>query len=139
MSFIDVPIVIREGGVGEILLGSYQSRHFDQNDLTMLVTASGQLAATLEKSILYTQTDETLRRRVEQLLALTRVSRELFTHLDLEHPVQLIYRELLNTTQSECGTLAIFDQGDISTKPSEFLIQIGDEIGESLSYLEQSC
>jgi PAS domain S-box-containing protein len=136
-SFIDVPIVIREGGVGEILLGSHKKNHFDQNDLTMLVTAAGQLAATLEKSILYTQTDETLRRRVEQLLALTRVARELNTHLDLEHPLKLIFRELLGTTQSQCGMLAIFDLDKDPTEPLEILVRIGEATDNSLTSLEQ--
>jgi GAF domain-containing protein len=136
-SFIAVPIVIRQGGVGEILLGSGDEVFFDQNDLTMLVTAAGQLAGTLEKSILYTQTDETLRRRVEQLLAMTRVARELNTHLDLEHPLNLIYRELLSTTQSQCGKLILFNFDENSAEHLEVLVQLGEVSEESLSNVEQ--
>ena len=136
-SAIIVPIVIREHGIGEVLLGSRETDFFDRSDLIQVSTTASQLAAAVEKSTLYTQTDESLRRRVDQLLALTRVSRELNTNLKLEYLLQLVYDELLNTTQASCGTISLYELVDRSVEKPRMLLSLGDPAGEQLSALER--
>lgn len=136
-SAIIVPIVIREHGIGELMLGSRSKDFFDRSDLILISTTASQLAAAVEKSTLYTQTDESLRRRVEQLLALTRVSRELNTNLKLESLLQLVYDELLHTTQAGCGTISLFELQDRSTGKPRLLLSLGDPAETELSHLEQ--
>jgi len=77
-----------------------------------VVTAGGQLASAIEQSILYSQTDQNLRQRLDQLTALTRLSRELNTTLQLEPLLQRIYDEALHTTDADCGTILLFDLGE---------------------------
>ena len=84
VSVISVPLIMRDVGIGELWLCSRQDGAFDQGDLQVVATAAGQLAGVVEQSYLGAQTDERLRQRVEQLTALTRVSRELSTSRDME-------------------------------------------------------
>lgn len=135
-SLIDVPLILREVGIGEVLLGSRAMNFFDRNDLGLVSTTASQLAAAIERSSLYTQTDESLRGRVEQLTALNRISRELNSTLDLTHLLQIVYDEVLLTTQASCGTISLLDIHEKSSSPARILLSIGDSTGEELSSLE---
>jgi len=127
-SVIDVPLTVRNQGVGEIILCNNSPQFFDRNDLSLVATTAGQMAAAIERSSLYTQTDESLRRRVEQLTALTRISRELNTTLELKSLLQLVYDELLRTTQADCGTILLFNIGEQVSDRSDILLAIGDVV-----------
>ncbi len=108
-SMIAVPLVTRDQSVGEMWLGSRETGFFDQADIQVMITAGGQLAAVIEQSHLTTQTDESLRRRVDQLSALMRISRELSTVLDLPYLLRLVHSEALRITGADCGTIVLFD------------------------------
>lgn len=136
-SAMGVPIVVRDRGVGEVILGSQQVDFFERSDLSLVSTMTSQLASAIEKSTLYMQTDETLRRRVDQLLALTRVSREMNTSLVLEAVLRLVYDELLNITGASCGTIMLFEMVDERVVEPKVMLFIGDEPSETLSPLEQ--
>ncbi len=83
VSLVAVPLIVRDIGIGEIWLCSHRDGAFDQGDIQVVATAAGQLAGVVEQSYLSAQTDEIVRQRIEQLTALTRVSRELSTSRDL--------------------------------------------------------
>ena len=128
-SVIAVPLIVRDEGVGELWLGSNQIEFFDQGDLQAVVTAAGQLAGVVDQAYLVQQTDESLRRRIDQLTALTRISREVGTSLDINHLLQLVHNEAIRTTTAEFGTILFFEfEG--STQPT-----IRYSIGESHSKL----
>lgn len=135
-SLIIVPIVARDRGIGEMMLGSREAEFFDRNDLILLSTTASQLVAAIEKSRLYTQTDESLRRHVEQLLALSRVSRELNSRLDLQHLMEFVYEELLHTTQATCGEILLFEIEGSKSNSRKFLLNVGDAPPEQLSLPE---
>ncbi len=135
-SLIDVPIIVREHGIGEVLLASRQAEFFDPSDLILLTTTASQIGSAIEKSSLYTQTDQSLQRRVEQLTALTRISRELNTNLELRSLLELVYTELLRTTQARCGFIALYHQTEGGGGERVAFITIGDRGEEELSPLE---
>lgn len=108
-SVMIVPLVVRDLGVGELWLGSTSMDFFDQGDLQAVVTASGQLAGVVDQSYLMAQTDESLRRRIDQLSALTRISREISISPDFTHLLEVIYKEALRTTTADRGTILLFD------------------------------
>ena len=56
-SVIDVPLVIRDQGFGEIILTSSQEDFFSRSDIQLAVTVAGQLAIAYERSTLASQTD----------------------------------------------------------------------------------
>lgn len=153
-SAIDVPLISRERGIGELMVGSFRANFFSRGDLQTVATASGQLAGAIEQSALSSQTDQSLRQRVEQLTALTRVSRELNTTLVLPNLLQRVFEEALRTTSADCGTILLFDlrlfelneisdatkstaARDGQTKNPNILLHFGDTPGTELHPLEQ--
>ena len=108
-SVVAVPMVVRDKGVGEIWFGSLSANAFDQGDLQVLMTAAGQLGGVVEQSYLFAQTDDSLRRRVDQLTALTRISRELSASLDIQYLLKQVYDEALNASRADFGQILLFD------------------------------
>ncbi len=138
-SLVAVPLLVRDVGIGELWLGSTGLHTFDKGSLQVAVTAAGQLASVVEQSRLVTQTDESLRRRVEQLTALTRISRELSTSLDLRYLLQLVYDESLLTTRANCGTIHLFDLNRPSPGGPRTRFYIGDMPSGELSLWEKQA
>lgn len=108
-SVVAVPMIVRHEGVGEIWFGSLSPAFFDQGDLQVLMTAAGQLGGVVEQSYLFAQTDDSLRRRVDQLTALTRISRELSASLDIQYLLKLVYDEALHASNADFGQILLFD------------------------------
>jgi PAS domain S-box-containing protein len=136
-SIISVPLMMRDRSMGQIILGSRAENYFDRNDMILIDTSAGQLAGALEQSTLLAQTDESLRRRVDQLTALTRISRELNSTLELDQLLRRVYEELLLTTQADCGSIILFNPGTQVGHNPAISFQIGDQHTEELTGLEQ--
>ncbi len=111
-SVLTVPLLVRDQSVGEWMFGSRKPDFFSQVDLQTVSTAAAQLASAIERAALYSQTDESLRRRVNQLVALTRISRELNSTQDLDYLIERVYDEALSTTKADCGTILLFAFGE---------------------------
>ncbi len=133
VSAIVVPLVVRNEGIGELWFGGTEVASFDQGELQLVITAAGQLAGVVEQSYLRAQTDESLRRRVEQLTALSRISRELSTSLDLTNLLQLVYSEALQTTRADCGTILLFDLNRELDQEPKIRFYVGDLPGSTLN------
>jgi PAS domain S-box-containing protein len=135
-SVIDVPLVVRERGIGELMLGSRKPNFFNHGDAVSAATAAGQLASAIEQATLASQTDESLRQRIGQLTALTRISREITNTLDLNTVMRRVYDELLRTTRADCGTLLLFELEEEVTNPPRIALHLGDPPAEKLHPLE---
>lgn len=125
-SALSVPLIVRDRGVGEMFLGSTDPNFFHQGEMEMASTAAGQIAGAIERAVLSTQTDENLRRRVEQLTALTRISRELNSSTDLERLLKLVYDEALYATGADCGSIFLFDPNPADAARPHIFLAIGD-------------
>jgi len=108
-SALVVPLLVRDQSLGELMLGSRKPEFFNSYDLQVVTTAAGLLATAIESARLISQTDESLRTRLEQLTAVMRVSRELNTSLDIEQVLEVVHDESLRTTHADCGTILLFD------------------------------
>lgn len=136
-TLITVPLVIRDEGIGELWFANLDNTPFEQGDVQVVATAAGQLASVVEQSFLRSQTDESLRRRVDQMVAITRISRELSTSLDLDNLLNLVYDEALRTTHADCGTILLFHlEKDPAQSPSISLF-VGDAPENPLSQLNR--
>lgn len=113
-----VPLVVRERGLGELMLGSRKPEFFNSYDLQVVTTAAGQLASALESARLVSQTDENLRTRVDQLTAVMRISRELNASLNVNKLMELVHDESVRTTRADCGTILLFDRPVTEDKPN---------------------
>jgi GAF domain-containing protein len=89
-SAIVVPLIVRDRSLGELMLGSRKPEFFNNYDLQVISTAASQLASAVENASRATQTDENLRRRVEQLISIARVSRELNSMVDLKSLLEVV-------------------------------------------------
>jgi PAS domain S-box-containing protein len=137
-SVIDIPLVVRERGIGELMLASSQPNFFNQSDAVTAATAAGQLASAIEQSSLSSQTDESLRQRIDQLTALTRISREITNTLDLQTVMRRVYDELLRTTRADCGTLLLFELDESTDTLPRIALHLGDPPGAKLHPLEEA-
>ncbi|MBL8045559.1 MAG: GAF domain-containing protein, partial [Anaerolineales bacterium] len=108
-SVLDVPLVVGDRCLGELMVISRQERHFSRADLQLLSTVGAQLAATIERTRLYTATDQSLQRRVDQLTALTNVSREINQTVELDRILELIQAEAVRVTGAKEATIVLLD------------------------------
>jgi PAS domain S-box-containing protein len=146
-SVVIAPLIVRERGIGELFIGSFRPDFFSPGDVQTISTASGQIAGAIERATLYSQTDASLRQRVEQLVALTRVSRELNTTVKLEDLLQRVYSEALRVTRADCGSILLFDLDDdltgaalpqnLESQEPAILFHYGDQSGMTLHPLER--
>lgn len=107
-ALMGVPLIARDQGLGEVLLGARKPGSFDPRDTKTAAAAARQIAGAIERADLYSQTDATLRERVDRLTALTRVSRELHLIVEMDSLLEHAHREALNATQADCGTVVLF-------------------------------
>ncbi len=146
-SIVCAPLICRERGIGELLVGSFKPDFFLRLDLQTVVTAAGLLAAAIDQSALSLQTDQTLRLRIEQLTSITRISRELNRTLDLQRLLQQVFDELIKMTGADCGSIFLFQIdtdafGFLSERiepvlqQAEIIHYVGDRPGETLGELE---
>ena len=136
VSAIDVPLITRDRSLGEILFCSTKSDFFSSSDIQLVSSVAGQLAIALERSRLASQTDESLRDRLEQLTALTRIGRELNASVHLEHLLSRVHQEALQTTQADCGTILLFDSSENEPDSLTTTLFVGDPPGDKLHALE---
>jgi PAS domain S-box-containing protein len=136
-SVINVPLVIRDRIIGEVMLANRAANFYDRSDIIIVATAAGQLASAIEQSILYKQTDQGLREKVEQLTSLARISREMNSSTDLEQIVKLVYEAVVKDTNADCGVIYIFDKNR-SNGRLHVHFRIGEGLENQLSSLEMS-
>ncbi|GAB4543626.1 MAG: hypothetical protein Fur002_15990 [Anaerolineales bacterium] len=108
-SAIVVPLTVRNRSIGELMIGSYKAEQFNNLDLQTALSAASYLAAAIESANLMSQTDETLRRRLERLTTISRVSRELGASLEINSLLQIIHGEALNAVKADCCSALTFD------------------------------
>lgn len=138
-SAILVPLLARERSLGELLIFSKEPDFFNPYDLQVVSTAAGQLAAFIGGTTFGGQTDESLRRRVDQLTAMTRISRELNTTMDWQYLLQVVYDEALRTTRADCGTIQLFDLTGKDQDEPRVSFNLGDKPGPELLPIEREA
>lgn len=136
-SAVGVPLIVRNEGVGELWFFSRQINAFDSLETQSVQTAAGQIAAVVEQNFLAAQTDENLRRRVDQMTALTRISRELGSSLDLKSLLQLVYTEALHATRADCGAISLLDTHRLPDQKPIVRFYVGDLSGAVFDEFEQ--
>ncbi len=114
---IVVPLMVRDQSVGEILLGHAQPGAFQRSDVQLALSVAGQVALAVERQRLLRQSDQALRRRVEQMQALVRLSRELTVAPSLERLFIYLRDEAVRLLGADCATLRLLDdEGRVDPK-----------------------
>ena len=135
-SAVVVPLIIRDQSLGELMLASRKAEFFNSYDLQIIATAAGQLASAIDDASRSSLTDEKLRKRLDQLTSISRVTRELNSMTDLRALLDVIHSESLRITHADCGTILLFDI-NASTDPLPVSLSIGCQLPDTLSSFEQ--
>jgi GAF domain-containing protein/anti-sigma regulatory factor (Ser/Thr protein kinase) len=139
-SVVIVPMTLHEKSLGELILASRKADFFSNYDVEIATTAAGQLADAIDDDAHSMQTDENLRRRVEQLTSLARVSRELNSAADLKSLLEVVRDESLRVTRAECGTILLFDMtASHSAHPPPVSLSIGCDLPDAFPLLERNA
>lgn len=124
-SVIDVPLVVGDQGIGELIVGARAEGAYSRSDVQLLSTVATQLAGAVARARLAAATDQTLRRRVDQLSALTGISRALNQTLVLQTILDLVHQEAVRVTGADCGSLLLLD---LDTTAGGVAIRVGDAL-----------
>ena len=125
-SIIILPLCFRNRSLGEILLGSHQAERFNRSDVQLASSVAGQLAIAVERAELSSQPDADLRERVETLMSLTRIGRELNALLDVEEIITQLYEHALKIIGADCGSISLSTAGTLDSDAVEIAFRRGD-------------
>ncbi len=138
VSVIVVPLVAREQSIGELILGSAKTDHFNSYDVQIVSTAAGLLANAVESAALVSQTDESLRWRIELFSALLRISHELGASLDINHLLRVARDESMRALNADCASIFLFESVSEGDDPQVGTV-VGCEKKRQLSSIERTA
>ncbi len=116
-SQVSIPLLLREPErlVGVLNIQSVDERAFDQDEITFLETAAGELSIAIENARLYSQTDAALHRRISELHLLRSVSRSLTSKLRTDELLPMIASQAATITSGNAATIArMFPEAETS-------------------------
>ncbi len=108
-SYIGAPMLLGERLVGTLELISDRPRAFAQEHLRLLTLVAGQAAVAIDNARLHELTEQRLHQRAAQLRALQRIGHEMNTTLLLEHNLQVLIEEAVQSTAADHGNIAMLD------------------------------
>ena len=107
-SIICVPLKARGGVIGALYLDNHiQEGVFSRDDLPTLTTFANQAAIAIENARRYTETDQALAARLDELTTLQRIDRELNKSLDFDRVLDLALSWALEGTRADTGVLCV--------------------------------
>jgi len=107
-SIICVPLKARGTVIGALYMDNHiQEGVFSNDDLPTLTTFANQAAIAIENARLYTETDQALAARVEELTTLQRIDRDLNKSLNFNRVLNLTLSWALDGTTADTGVLCI--------------------------------
>ena len=116
-SLVIVPLIVRNEGIGEIWIGSRKSNLYDAGDIQTIIPAITQLAGVIEHQNFSFQTDDSLRKKVDQFSNQNRLNRELNSTLDLKNLCNIISNEVLKVATAESSSIVVYDLAPDLWKP----------------------
>lgn len=108
-----VPMMLKESTIGVIeLINKRDGSPFTQDDEELLSTLSSQAAIAIENAQLYTQTDEALNARLEEMSVMQRIDRELNTSLDADRTMRIALDWSMNQSHAEAGLIGFLEESE---------------------------
>jgi signal transduction histidine kinase len=100
---------------------------FSQADLDLLAAFSNQAAVAIDNARLFTQTDQALARRVEELSLFQRIDQELNKSLDLNRVLGLALDWAVHLTSADGGSIGLLEQNEEDKTFLRLLVHKGDD------------
>ena len=102
------PLQVKDDIIGVIeVINRLDGQPFSNDDLMLLTAFASQAAVAIENARLYTQTDQALSARVEELSVMQRIDRELNTSLDITRAMRITLEWAMRQSDSSAGLVAI--------------------------------
>lgn len=116
-SFLGIPLIARGELVGTLEIASVEVGQFTEHHLELVELFGGQAAIAIENARLYTQTDVELRRRLEAMEVLQRVTRDITSTIDLDYILNGVLRDAIKFSVADAGLIALIDDtGDMELR-----------------------
>ncbi len=118
-----VPMQIKERILGVIeVINKRDGAPFTLDDQELLSTFTSQATIAIENARLYTQTDEALRSRLEEMAIMQRIDRELNSNLDMRRCLEITLDRAIRQAHADAGAIGIREDNLQVTKPTFLLI-----------------
>jgi PAS domain S-box-containing protein len=104
---IIVPLMVGDRTLGELGIANRLDGNYTRDDLKVLGIVAAQTAAALDRLLLYEATGQNLNRRLEELDAISRISNELTSTVELDPVLNAIIEEAVQATDADDGTIAL--------------------------------
>ena len=112
-SIMCAPLRVRGHTLGAVYVDNRLfSGVFENDDLGLLVTFANQAAIAIENARLFTQTDQALARRVEELSLFQRIDQQLNRSLELNQVLSLSLNWAIALTNAAGGSIGLFEELD---------------------------
>ncbi len=106
-AFVDLPLQRGEKPLGLLTVQFVEPHHFSSEELNLLRILAEQAAVAIENARLYCATDEELRRRVQSLEALQRITRQITSTLNLDDVLQMVMDEAIRFGGADAGLIIL--------------------------------
>ncbi len=117
-AFVDCPLHRGDQVVGMLSVQFAAPHTFSDDELSVLQVLAEQASIAIENARLYTQTDAELRRRLEALEALQRITRDITATIDLDHILHGVLDEAIRFSAADAGLIALFSGADFELRVS---------------------
>lgn len=106
-AWIELPLAVGETVLGVLVVYFDEVQTPDSENVELLRTFSAQAAQAISNARRYTQADEALERRVEQLFALAAMGRLLTATMDTKQISDTVLGYATDATKASCGLIAL--------------------------------
>lgn len=123
-SIMSAPLQVRNKVFGAVYIDNpYLNGVFKADDHNVLLTFANQAAVAIENARLFTQTDQALARRVEELSLFQKIDEQLNQSLELKAVLQTVLKWAISSTQAENGSIGLV-KTDEETKTQHLQIEV---------------
>ncbi|MBX3061761.1 MAG: GAF domain-containing protein [Anaerolineae bacterium] len=109
---VQVPLIVRDRGLGELTVASRVEREFTTEDLRLLQAIALQTSIGIERIQIHRDSDSGVESRVQQLDALIRIGNEINQIADLDRIVEVIRAEAQRVNESNSVTMVLLAPAD---------------------------
>jgi signal transduction histidine kinase len=132
-----VPMSVRDELIGVIeVINKLDRSPFTPDDERLLMAFSAQAAVAVQNARLFTQTDQALADRVDELSVLQRIDRELNTSLELPRAMRITLDWAMRQSRADAGLIALLEDGVLKVAERqgypvvENVIEFNQRVGE---------
>ena len=111
-AYADLPLITPSGPLGQLSIYFTSPQLFPPNQIELMETFAAQAALSVANARAHAETDQALRRRVEQLGMLEAIGREMAATLDTNTLVDVVLAHGLRMAGAERGHLVIYREED---------------------------